>query len=743
MAGRAELVTTHVLGIRHHGPGSARAVLSELDRIQPDIVVIEGPADADRLTTDVDDADMVPPVAIMAYAVDDPAVSAFWPFGAFSPEWQALLWAARHQVPVRFCDLPAATVLAQRDQRHEDASRVRVDPIAALAEAAGYDDPERWWDTVVESNTGVESRTDGSGFEAITEAMRTVRELEPDPIPENDDPIEHQREAHMRQVIRKAAKEFSTVVVVCGAWHAPALAGKLPAASADSALLRGLPKVKSATVWVPWTHSRLAAASGYGAGVRSPGWYQHAFLERDRPVETWLTLAARALRGHDIFVSSAHVIEGVRLANALAAMRGRAHPGLSEVNEATEAVLCEGSDTRFGLIVRELVVGERLGSIPEHLPMVPLLADITKQQKSLRLKPDATAKQVTLDLRKPNDLAKSHLLHRLAVLDIPWGEPETATGQGTFKEPWILQWQPEFAVKVVVSSVWGNTVYRACKAKLTDSAENATHLGEVTAAIEAALLGGVDEAVPPLLAILENKAAVDRDLTELMAALPALARSLRYGDVRRTDAGALAAVTTSLLRRVNVGLPATLTGLGPDAAAEMLAHVNAVTDTVDLLEADVRGEWLATIARLADRDDLHGSLIGRFVRIGVDGAVFTTAEAARRMRRALSIGAPADEKSAWIEGFLSGSGLLLVHDTDLLAVIDEWLTGLTATEFTDVLPLIRRTFSTFDAGIKRNIGHAVATAGSTVHTEFDIDAARARPAVIAAVAIFARGISND
>lgn len=726
-------MTSHVLGVRHHGPGSARAVVSELDRIRPDIVVIEGPADANALTTDVDHTDMVPPVAIMAYAVDDPAVSAFWPFGGFSPEWQALQWAAHNRVPVRFCDLPAATVLAQRDERHESASFVRIDPIGALADAAGYDDPERWWDDVVES------RTDGTGFDAITEAMRTVRELEP----AEDDPIEHQREAHMRQVIRKAVKEFTTVVVVCGAWHAPALAGKLPAASTDSALLRGLPKVKCATVWVPWTHSRLAAASGYGAGVRSPGWYQHAFVERERPVETWLTLAARALRNHDIFVSSAHVIEGVRLANALAAMRGRAHPGLSEVNEATEAVLCEGSDTRFGLIVRELVVGERLGSIPEHLPMVPLLADITKQQRSLRLKPDAAAKQVTLDLRKPNDLAKSHLLHRLAVLDIPWGEPEMTSGQGTFKEAWTLQWLPEFAVKVVVSSVWGNTVYRACKAKLVDTAENATHLGEVTAAIEAALLGGVDEAVAPLLAILENKAAVDRDLTELMAALPALARSLRYGDVRRTDAGALAEVTTSLLRRVNVGLPATLTGLGPDAAAEMLVHVNAVTETVDLLDVDIREEWLTTITRLADRDDLHGSLVGRFVRIGVDGAVFTTTEAAHRMRRALSVGAPADEKSAWIEGFLSGSGLLLVHDTELLSVIDEWLIGLTATEFTDVLPLVRRTFSTFDAGIKRNIGNAVATAGATVHTEFAIDAERARPAVIAAAAIFARGIAHD
>nr|MDT0526320.1 DUF5682 family protein [Streptomyces sp. DSM 41633] len=137
------------------------------------------------IATDVDDTDMVPPVAIMAYAVDDPAVSAFWPFGGFSPEWQALLWAARHRVPVRFCDLPAATVLAQRDQRHADVSRVRVDPIAALADAAGYDDPERWWDDVVES------RTDGSGFEAITEAMGTVRELEPD----EDDVVEQQREA--------------------------------------------------------------------------------------------------------------------------------------------------------------------------------------------------------------------------------------------------------------------------------------------------------------------------------------------------------------------------------------------------------------------------------------------------------------------------------------------------------------------------------------------------------------------
>ena len=46
-----------------------------------------------------------------------------------------------------------------------------------------------------------------------------------------------------------------------------------------------LPKRKTALTWVPWTHSRLAAASGYGAGVTSPGWYHHLFTAPDHAVD--------------------------------------------------------------------------------------------------------------------------------------------------------------------------------------------------------------------------------------------------------------------------------------------------------------------------------------------------------------------------------------------------------------------------------------------------------------------------
>ena len=169
----------------------------------------------------------------------------------------------------------------------------------------------------------------------------------------------------MRQTMRAAVRDGAErVAVVCGAWHAPALDGKLPAAAADARLLRGLPKVASSVTWVPWTSSRLAAASGYGAGIVSPGWYHHLFTAPDHTVARWLTRVAGVLRAEDLPVSSAHVIEGVRLAETLAGLRGRPAAGLDEVQEATRAVLCDGDDTMLDLVTRRLVVGESLGHVP-------------------------------------------------------------------------------------------------------------------------------------------------------------------------------------------------------------------------------------------------------------------------------------------------------------------------------------------------------------------------------------------
>lgn len=729
-----------VLGVRHHGPGSARAVRAELARLRPDLVLVEGPPEADQIVGLAGDPAMEPPVALLAHVPRDPSRSAFWPFARFSPEWQAITWAVRSGVPVRFCDLPAAHLLAaDRDAgRPEAETGPPVDPVAALAEAAGYDDPERWWEDVVEH------RGD-TPFQVLAEAMSAVREGH---VP---GPREARREAYMRRTIRRAIKDgFGRVAVVCGAWHVPALLD-LGGATADERLLRGMPKVKAEITWVPWTYGRLGVWSGYGAGVRSPGWYDHLFTAPDHPVERWLAEAARVLRDEGLAVSSAQVIEGVRLAGAIAAVRGRPLAGLSEVAEAVRAVLCEGDELPMELVRRRLVVGERLGRVPDSTPMVPLHRHLREEQRRVRLKPEAEPRDLDLDLRKPLDRERSRLLHRLALIGVPWGTPRPARGKGTFRESWTLHWRPEYEVDLITAAAWGTTVPAAAVTRVTElvhgdpGGTRRPSLAELAELAERCLAADLPEALPHVLSAIGTCAALDGDVTHLMTALPALARARRYGDVRGTPAAGLDVLVDSLLARVRAGLSPALTGLDDDSARQMIAHVDAVHAAVALLAGPggeageaCRGPWLATLAAITRRTDLHGLVDGRLTRILHDAGRLDGPEAARRLSRATSAGNPPARVAAWVEGFLSDGGLLLVHDAALLGLLDDWLTGLGERAFIDVLPLLRRTFGSFAGPERRAIGERVAARsgarpgtgrGPGTGAGGEIDAGRAAPAV--------------
>ncbi|MER6123989.1 DUF5682 family protein [Streptomyces sp. NPDC001795] len=745
-----------LLGVRHHGPGSARAVRAALEAARPRAVLIEGPPEADALIPLAADEEMRPPVALLAHAVDEPGRSAFWPLAEFSPEWVAIRWALEQGFPARFIDLPATHTLAwdkeeptalpgdeedeqkkagEREQEKEgkgeqekagkgeqekaDASTpatqdiIRVDPLAVLAEAAGYDDPERWWEDVVE-HRGVGKGDALAPFAVLGEAMAALRETYGTGGHERD----LVREAYMRLQVRAVQREFGDdVAVVCGAWHVPALRQRTSVA-ADRALLKGLPKVKTDMTWVPWTHRRLSRASGYGAGIDSPGWYGHLFGAPDRPVERWLTKVAGLLREEDRIVSSAHVIEAVRLAETLAAMRGRPLPGLAETTDAVRAVMCEGSDVPLALVHDRLVVGDVLGEVPASAPAVPLQRDLARLQKRLRLKPEPLERELDLDLRKDADAERSRLLHRLRILGIGWGEPAASRGStGTFRETWRLRWEPELAVRVAEAGVWGTTVLAAATARAEADAIAAQTLADVTALAERCLLAELPDALPAVMRVLADRAALDADVGHLAQALPALVRSLRYGDVRATDTRALAGVAAGLAERVFVGLPPACASLDAEAAEEMRRHVDAVHGAVGLLgegtgaaEGDLRGRWRSVLRVLSGRDTVPGVIRGRAVRLLLDEGELTQDEAARLMGLVLSPGTAPADAATWIEGFVgggSGGGMLLVHDERLLGLVDAWLTGVPAEAFTDVLPLLRRTFSAYEPGVRRTLGELV------------------------------------
>lgn len=704
--------SVHILGIRHHGPGSAKSLCAALEELHPDVILVEGPPDAQDIVALAGREEMQPPVALLVYVPDDPQKSAFYPFAVYSPEWQAIQYGLRHGVEIRFMDLPQSVALALEEEKKqaddegaldpaEERTVLRRDPIGYLAEAAGFADGERWWEHMFEARQQSSSEV----FSAILESMTALRQELRDEF--RPDVHEQRREAHMRKTLRQARKDgFERIAVVCGAWHGPALAD-MPSAKTDQELLSGLAKVKTRAAWAPWSYSRISCWTGYGAGVRSPEWYHMLWSQKANLVTHWMTRAAGLMRAQQLDTSSAHVIESVRLAEALAALRRRPAPSLEEMDEAALTVMCGGEEAPMRLIRVQLIVGDRMGQIPEDAPIVPLQEDLTRLQKRLRLPVQEDGKEYDFDLRQPNDLERSRLLHRLSLLGIHWGSPWSQGGRktGTFHECWTLQWKPEFVLDLIQAARWGNTVENAAAVKCRHTAENSRSIKEVAVLLDHAILADLPAAVESLVAALQERTAHSGDIQQMMEAIGPLAGAFRYGNVRQTDKTMLAGVIEALAARIFINLPGACASLNDEAAERMFEQISATHSAITLLEQETLLDgWTSVLNQLAELRAGHHLIGGRCCRLLHELRRIEDAEVARRMSLALSSANESTQAAAWLEGFLRDGGAILIHDRQLYRVLDSWLCDLKENRFLEVLPLLRRTFSTFPMPERRHIG---------------------------------------
>lgn len=719
-------MSVHFFGVRHHGPGCARSLARALAQLQPDVLLIEGPPEADELLGLAAHAAMQPPVALLIYAPAMPQHAVYYPFAEFSPEWQAIRHGQTHQIPTRFIDLPQAHQFAEEmTLAAEDPAPSAPDAIALaaeaapadairsgdalcwLAEAAGFSDVETWWDHLVEQ------RQDGLELFAAIEEMMQVARTE---LPYQLDAHEARREAHMRQMIRLAGKQgHARIAVVCGAWHVPALRA-MPPAKHDAELLKNLPKAKVAATWTPWSYGRLSFASGYGAGVQAPGWYHHLWNTPDKAALHWLTDAARLLRKHDLDASSAHVIEALRLSDTLASLRERARPGLGELLEAAQSVLFGDSNAPLRLIERELLVNDRLGAIPPETPLLPLPQDVKQLQKRLRLPVRADLLPLELDLRQAAHLEKSTFLHRLAVLGVDWGKVRNVSGKsGSFHELWQLQWEPEFELKLIEANIWGATVDAACTARLCHQARQTQRLPELTGLVERMLLADARPAIPVVMRCMQALAASTHDAGILLAALPPLANVLRYGNVRGTDTASVAQVLDGLILRACVALPHAAKGINTEAAQVLLAQTIQADQAIRLLQDKRQDEtWIDALQGCAVQANVHALIAGRAVRILTEHAHWTIEQAAQALSLACSNPVNPLATADWLEGFLQGSGMLLVLNDTLWQILNGWMATLPDTAFHELLPLLRRTFATFAAPERQQLGQRAAGGGSSL-----------------------------
>lgn len=762
----------HILGIRHHGPGSARSVCNALASIQPDCILIEGPPDANTIIGQLQHPDFKPPVALLLNTPVQKEVrsqAVFYPFAEFSPEWQALQYALRQQVVVEFMDLPLQHRFAlekqwveqrlQQDQLLTDEQEIelnqqdniesehdleqhylsiRRDPIQLLAEQAGYQDSERFWEHLVEQQPHA-----GQMFTAISDAMAALRDHLLSQQPENytseDQLLEQYREAYMRKVIKQAEKQgYQNIVVICGAWHAPVLADIKTQNKADTALLKGLPKVKVDAAWIAWTHGRLNRDSGYGAGVQAVGWYTHLWKHYQQTLEEnvdgekitidWLSKFAYALRQAGYDASSAQIIDAVQLIQSLLQLRGRRIPDLEDLFEVIRSVLNHGLDIPQPILTK-LLEDEQLGQVPAELIELPIQKDFLQQVKHFRLKLEAPHRDITLDLREAFDLAKSQFLHCVKLLGLDWAEL-TGTGakQGSFKEIWHLSWQPESSLYLNEMSLWGNSIQLATQSYLENRIKQCEDVAQIAELIENLLLSGLDQSLNLALDKLNELTTQHQDPSIILATLKPLITAIRYGSVRQFSMQHLHQLVEHLAIRLMLSLPNYCVQLNAEMAQQFAQQLQALYELLEQLQKDeLQQLWQDTLQQLLYLEQMQGYLHGCCVRLAREQQLIDVEQTQGFLSRALSIGPTADYSAAWFEGFLTHQALLLIHGQSLWDTVSQWVNQLQEQQFIELLPILARTASSFSPAEAQQLIQKVTQKSTTVKQEVgSLDIARAQ-----------------
>ncbi|MCX4246532.1 DUF5682 family protein [Paraliomyxa miuraensis] len=723
----SSLARVHLFPVRHHSPRSTAMLRAFLERVRPKVVLVEGPCDADPLVDVLVDAKTEPPIAILGYATEGEPRSALWPFAAYSPEWQALRWAAEHEVTARFIDVPVGVSLAhdraseehegepyedEGEERgeHEARAEPRFDPHQAAAEARGLRGFEELWEACFEAPAYEPQQF----REALLAHAALVREAHPVRWHRARDAFMAARiEAIVAGGEGVDGVDPERIVAVVGAAHAAAFV----AGDVDPALLSTLPEARpAATTVIPYSFPRLAAQLGYGAGNRAPQYYQLAHEAgcdfRQATLRALLGFGAE-LRSRGFAASMADTIEAYRLARALADLRDKPEPGLDEVREACIATLCHGDAGPVDAFLWRGMLGHRVGRVAERIGKNSLQEEFWREVDERALPRDDEPTEVALLLREPRAVETSVFLHRLRVAGVPYasyqgtykdravrrGEVDEAGGVdalGRMRESWMAQWTPSTDIALVERIALGSTLQQVTDQVLGQRLEEATGTADAASVLLEAVVTVCPRPAADAMRACDRLAATDDDLPSLARACMSLSGLVSYGSSRDVLMGGgskatLDALCRKTFDRAVLRLRPACTG-DDDAVAEIPRALQTLHDVALSQPGVDRDVWLRAAAELVEDYSIHPRAAGVATALLYLARHVSEDDVAIYVGQRLSDTLHPQAGAAYLEGFLQINAMVLVKNRAIVETLDAWVCEVEPETFRNILPLLRRVF---------------------------------------------------
>lgn len=732
----SQLESPYVFGVRHLSPGGARHLLETLETIRPTCVLIEGPSDASGEIPHLTRPETKPPVAILAFTEELPVRTVLWPFAVYSPEYQAMKWAADNGAACAFIDLPTSVVLAlgqcrvhpvepegdngspaEPDRESHDPSKREESVYKRIARLAGEDDYETYWERNFEHNGSAGAYR--TALHAFSASLRELTE-EAERINEQQEFAKNAvREAYMRRQIAQfidEGHEPGKIVVICGAYHAAEMERTNGIMSDEELAL--LPSVPSKLTLMPYSYYKLSSMSGYGAGNEAPYYYQQMWeamtdgTPEDLPYR-YLSSAARMMRERGTHRSTAEVIEAVRMAESLAALHGGSAPVLKDLRDAALTLLGRGELSAVADSLARLDVGTAIGELAEGVSQTPIQDDLNRQFKQLKLEKYKTpvAADLPLDLRENRrvssaeaaylDLNRSFLLHRLVLLGVPFAERKRlAADAAAWKEEWVARWTPETEIQVVEATLLGETVELAAAYVLKQRLEACTSVAEAASLIRIACECGMTRQLGEAVQTLQRLAADSRDVVQMASAASGLSAVIGFGDIRKIDTAPLVPLMEQLFHRSALYL-VDASGCNDEAATGMITAMNELSAIASAHhEAVDEALWEQELGVLAERDDRNPRLSGFACAILMERGKLSAEECGAEVSRRLSPGIPAELGAGWFEGLSLRNRYALLSRMSLWEQLNSYIASLDREQFMRALVFLRRAFSAFSPGEK-------------------------------------------
>lgn len=393
--------------VRHHSLVSSKFLKSAIKEFKPEVILIEGPSDADHLIENIAKSKM--PVSIYGN-IDDKEIKIGinFPFFNTSPEYLAIEYGVRKGIETSFIDIPVYDI---DTVRKEKINFEYSNFIIELVKKSGLESFDEYYEKYFEI------ALNGKKLEDYMIQMLAYCSITRELTPSNS--YNDLREAYMANKIREY--KGKKTLVITGGFHSVVLPKLINNEIViDDNKRKDLTK-HNKNYLIPYNVQNLSSLNGYGAGIHYPHYYKVLLKNDLNPRDTFVELLTKYSKKAKKQISLPSIISAVDLAYGLASLRDKKSPGVYELFDGAISAFTEFNQyLDVSAILNDFkmyLIGNEYGQVHDMSNLPPIVEDFQYQIEKNNFSKANTLYTLNI-INNRSAYRRSVFLNKLSYLEI-------------------------------------------------------------------------------------------------------------------------------------------------------------------------------------------------------------------------------------------------------------------------------------------------------------------------------------